>query len=375
MGEIVKDDVVIEEEVTSTEEEAQTVEEIEAAGKTKDETEEGFGVAFGAATSMEEEKEEKEKKEVQDPAGAGEDEIKDGLGKDQLEEKDKKGSKDKDAAEDEAGEDKEGKKPAAEGSPDVELLKAAEDAGQLLIDAQVAETTEAAQEAEEEKAAEEEEKARLEQEKADKAEVDAALAKPKPVELPATDEELTAEEKEAFADWPEVFSGAAKMVLPQVRDMVEKLVNIRLKQGKVDQVQTERTVELEGRIDELGNTVDSLTFQIALSGLMPEGAEIAKSKEYRAWIGKASDALKALHHSSDINDAVALLKLYQSSVKPKKGTTTTAQAKKEQERKDLENLHGHSVVGGGTTGKAGEGAKVEEGDFSGAFSSGAEKKE
>ncbi len=367
MGEIVKEDVVIDDEGTPEEGEAQTAEEIEAAGKTKDKAEEGFGDAFGVATSTG-----KEEKEVQDPAGTGEDKEEDGLDKDQLEEKDEKGSKDK-VAEAEAGEDKKGKEPAAEGSPDVELLKAAEEAGQLLIDAQGADDADAAQEAEEEKAEAEEEKARLEQEKADKAEVDAALAKPKPVELPATDEELTAEEKEAYADWPEVFSGAAKMVLPQVRDMVEKLVNIRLKQGKMDQGQAERSVQNEVRIAELGDTVDSLTFQIALSGVMPEGAEIAKSKEYRTWIGKASDALKALHHSSDINDAVALLKLYQSSVKPKK--VTVAQDKKEQERKDIENLYGHSVVGGGTTGKAGKGAEVEEGDFGGAFASGAEKKE
>lgn len=376
MGEIVKDDVVIEEEGTPKEKEAQTAEEIDAAEKAKNETEEGFGDAFGAATSTEEEKEEKkEKKEVQEPAGTGEDKKEDGLDKDQLnEEKDKKGPKDE-ATEDEAGEDKKGEKSAAEGSPDAELLKAAEDAGQLLIDAQGVDDAEAAQEAEEEKAAEEEEKVRIEQEKADKAEVDAALAKPKPVELPVTEEALTAEEKEAFDDMPEYFTGTAKFVLPQVREMVEKLVNIRMKQGKIDQGQTERSVKNEERIAEIGDTVDSLAFQIALAGVMPEAAETAKSKEYRTWISKQSDALKALHHSSDINDAVALLNLYQSSTKPKKGVLTTAQAKKEQERKDMENLHGHSVVGGGTTGKAGSGVKVEESDFGGAFKSGAEKKE
>ncbi len=326
MGEIVKEEVV--------------------EGEEEGTTDDGFGDAFGKGST---EEVDEQGKEAEEAAGTGEE---DEEGKDELEEGEGKEEQEGASGEEGKAAEEKGEAEAAEGIPDEDLLRAAEEAGQVLLDAQAAET--AAIEEEEEEEEEEE-----------------VTPVAKPELAPAAIDGLTDDEKSLLADIPEFASTVGKVVLPQVRELVDKLVDVRIKQANLDEGQTERIQSLEETVVVLSENLNSMTFQVALSRVMPEGAETASSAGYQKWISEQSPQRQALHHSSSLSDAMLVLKLYQSTIKPSKPAT---EDKKKEERDDLIAKHGHSVSSGGGKSTGGARQKVATDDFAGAFAEGSTQK-
>lgn len=303
----------------------------------KEEGEEDYSAAFGQASGLD-----KTEKEAETEAGEEEEE-------EEAETPEEEAAELAVAAKVEADAEV-GEESGEETAPDPELLKEAEDAGQALLDAQ---------EEEGETITPEEEaalKARADADlaAAEKVKTDAAAAKVLADAAATAEGGLSAEENLLLED------------LPELRGTIDKLVAIRIGQGNLDEGQAGRIAALEKSDQVLRETVDNLSFKIALAAVAPEAAEMASSPEYHTWIKTQSPQLQALHNSSDIRDSMAILKVFQSvQGKPKKPKSVTGKEKTEQEK--IQDIHGHGFNAGQalSTGKA-KGQQVEE-EFSGAF--------
>lgn len=243
-----------------------------------------------------------------------------------------------------------GEESGEETAPDPELLKEAEDAGQALLDAQEEEGETITPEEE----AAQKVRADAELAAAEKVKTDAAAAKVLADAAATADGGLSAEENLLLED------------LPELRGTIDKLVAIRIGQGNLDEGQAGRIAALEKSDQVLRETVDNLSFKIALAAVAPEAAEMASSPEYHTWIKTQSPQFQALHNSSNIRDSMAILKVFQSvQGKPKKPKSVAGKEKTEQEK--IQDIHGHGFNAGQAleTGKA-KGQQVEE-EFSGAF--------
>lgn len=208
-----------------------------------------------------------------------------------------------------------------EGQGDPELLKQAMEAGQKIMDARGTSEKPAAVQADQGK-----EVQKAEDKKPDKVETKEQPAVPAEPTL-----ELSIDTKEFLQDFPQIEEYTKKYVDQRVTALLGTL-------GLTKEVIRDLMAvpELAMQAVDRARAVD---FEYRLTRVIPEAIEIASSKEYLEWIAKEPKQVKELHQSANVEDAVRVLRLYQS-IKSIKSSKANGQAAAK-----IVDVYGHSISG------------------------------